>query len=251
MALMALASLATLVAGLLAPHALVSAADQQSPAAAPAKDKWIDAGREALRSEIGDASWYDAPADAEQPVEIEPNRNTRSMDLSWTRWLAEGLRVVAFVLLAAVIVGLVWGLIYAFRNREAAALRRSAQSHSLAAADRVVSLPFALRPGSEDLLGEARRLYAEQKYSEAVVYLFSHELVELDRGRLIRLALGKTNRQYLRELAGRADLRELLATTVDRFERAFFGRERLDRAALDACWNEIPRFTALVAQELP
>ncbi len=95
----------------------------------------------------------------------------------------------------------------------------------------------------------ARRLHDEGRFSEAIVYLFSHELIELDRHHLIRLARGKTNRQYLRELSGKSDLRSLLSRTIDRFERAFFGAERLDRQSVDVCWNDLPNFAALVGQE--
>jgi hypothetical protein len=221
-----------------------------SPAQQADDDAWVETGHEALRKEVGSKHWYDAEADSLRPVEIESQWDFRP--LAWLgRWIAEFIRVAAYALLTLLLVGLAWLLIRLFLQRDAAAVRRSTKSHKLAAADRVDALPIPLDTDAENLLEIAGKLYAQGKYSEAVVYLFSHELVELDRHRHIRLALGKTNRQYLRELRGKADLRALLATTIDRFERAFFGRERLDRAALDACWTEIPRFTALVAEESP
>ena len=66
-------------------------------------------------------------------------------------------------------------------------------------ADRVEALPFHVRAASGDFLAEARRLYDAGHYSEAIVYLFSYQLVQLDKHHVIRLAKGKTNRQYVRE----------------------------------------------------
>ena len=66
--------------------------------------------------------------------------------------------------------------------------------------DRVEALPFRVPRQATDLLSEARRQYEKGNYNEAIVYLFSHQLVELDRQHLIHLARGKTNRQLVREL---------------------------------------------------
>ena len=57
--------------------------------------------------------------------------------------------------------------------------------------------------GRLDLLAEARRHYQAGNYGAAIVYLFSFQLVQLDQRQIIRLAKGKTNRQYLREVGPR------------------------------------------------
>ena len=98
------------------------------------------------------------------------------------------------------------------------------------------------------MLGEARRHYREGNYSEAIIYLFSHELVELDRFALIRIAKGKTNRQYLRELGPSPPLRPPLELTMTAFEDVFFGRRALDRAGFEACWNQLPVFEQLLSR---
>ena len=59
-----------------------------------------------------------------------------------------------------------------------------------------------------DLLAEARRHYQAGNYGAAIVYLFSFQLVQLDRRQIIQLAKGKTNRQYLREVGPRDPLRK-------------------------------------------
>ena len=52
------------------------------------------------------------------------------------------------------------------------------------------------------LLEEARRSYEEGDYNTAIVYLYSYQLVKLDQNQWIRLAKGKTNRQYLARTVG-------------------------------------------------
>jgi Domain of unknown function (DUF4129) len=108
--------------------------------------------------------------------------------------------------------------------------------------DRVEALPFQVRKGTGDFLGEARRLYEAGQYSEAIIYLFSYQLVALDRQHLIRLAKGKTNRQYSRELRARPALRSMLEQTIVAFEDAFFGRKALSRERFEASWRQLDAF---------
>ena len=82
-------------------------------------------------------------------------------------------------------------------------------------------------------------------YSEAIIYLFSYQLVELDRHHVIRLTKGKTNRQYLRETraAARA-LHRSSETTMIAFEDAFFGHKTLTREQFEQCWQRLDEFQA-------
>lgn len=109
-------------------------------------------------------------------------------------------------------------------------------------ADRVEALPFKVRAAATDFLAEARRLYDAGQYSEAIIYLFSHELVELDKHQVIRLSKGKTNRQYLRETRFRPLLSGLLETTMVAFEDAFFGNKQLSRDAFERSWARLNEF---------
>jgi len=112
---------------------------------------------------------------------------------------------------------------------------------------RIEALPDALRPAQGDLLSAAREAYAAGDYSRAVLYLFAHQLVELDRHQAICLERGKTNRQYLRELAGQNALREIFAHSMVAFEDLFFGRQTIDRARCEACWVGQQRLETLLA----
>lgn len=109
-------------------------------------------------------------------------------------------------------------------------------------ADRVEALPFKVRTATNDFLAEARRLYDAGQYSEAIIYLFSHELVELDKHQVIRLSKGKTNRQYLRETRSRPSISRLLENTMVAFEDAFFGNKQLSRDVFERSWSHLNEF---------
>jgi hypothetical protein len=110
--------------------------------------------------------------------------------------------------------------------------------------DRVEALPFKIRKPTGDFLSEARRLYEAGEFSEAIIYFFSYQLVELDRHHQIRLTKGKTNRQYVREVRQRPNLRGILEITMFAFEDAFFGRKTLSREQFEVCWSRLSEFQA-------
>lgn len=108
--------------------------------------------------------------------------------------------------------------------------------------DRVDALPFQLKRPQGDLLAEAQRLYDEGRYAEAMIYLYSYQLVQLDKSHVIRLTRGKTNRQYLREIRRRSNLFELMQRSMVTFEDVFFGAHRLDRSGFESCWTQLDEF---------
>ncbi|MHC4179233.1 MAG: DUF4129 domain-containing protein [Planctomycetota bacterium] len=115
-------------------------------------------------------------------------------------------------------------------------------------ADRIEALPFPVRSGRLDLLGETRRHYQKGDYRQAIIYLFSFQLVRLDRQQIIRLTKGKTNRQYLREVGPRSALGRLVEQTMVVFEDVFFGNRRLDRTRFESCWSRLDEFESLAAE---
>ena len=98
-------------------------------------------------------------------------------------------------------------------------------------------------------MAEARRLYEAGQYSDAIIYLFSYELVQLDKHHIIRLAKGKTNRQYIRETRQRPHLAAVLEITMIAFEDAFFGRKTLSREAFERSWQRLDEFQGELARE--
>lgn len=204
----------------------------------------VEAAHEAF--EQGRFPWYDAERDTLKPLTLRPSAPpAKPSDF-------EGglLRYLAWGVLSLALAALVVFIAYTIRHR----LRQSAEPKKFASAVRraaVESLPFLADRSRGDLLGEARRHYQEGNYGEAIIYLFSHQLVELDRFALIRIAKGKTNRQYLRELGPAPPLRPTVELTMTAFEDVFFGRRSLDRAGFEACWNQLPLFEQLVSRGGP
>jgi hypothetical protein len=108
--------------------------------------------------------------------------------------------------------------------------------------DRVENLPFTLDRPTGDFLDEARRLYDAGRYAEAIIYYYSYLLVQLDRRHVIRLAKGKTNRQYLREARRLAPVAGVLEPTMVAFEEVFFGHHPLPRERFEQCWERREAF---------
>lgn len=204
----------------------------------PDEKQWVDSGHEALSD--GNYPWYDSQSDSLRRVKT-PRRS--EWDLGWlAELLGAAIKIIAWTALGLAILGLVALVIHFARNREAAAITPQQASDDLITADRVEALPFLAERPRGDLLALARRHYEEGNYSEAIIYLFSYELLQLDKFSVIQLARGKTNRQYLREVGRQSALRSPLEQTLVTFESVFFGRRALDRAGFEACWHQLPQF---------
>lgn len=181
----------------------------------------------------------DAPQDDSAPPSSPAMPEVSAPWLIWIAWLVIG-GVLMF--LAAM-------LIRALLNREARRAKSSDGESIASEDDRLDALPLSAAPRRKrTLLDEARRSYEAGDYAAAIVYLYAHQLLKLDQNQWIRLAKGKTNREYLRELAGRGELQAVLARTMVPFEDVYFGNHPLDRARFEACWNEVERFDRLVAR---
>ena len=196
-------------------------------------------GREALNHWFG-YPWYDAKADGVRRVEVnQPSDWTWSFDLSSPLWQWLGWTAIALLL-----AGVAYLLLRAYLGRQWRA--GTDEEGPTGEADHVESLPVPIPKNRADLLAEARRHYEQGDYARAIVYLFSYQLVQLDRHQIIRLGRGKTNRQYLREVGPASGLRGLVEQTMIAFEEVFFGRRTLDRAAFERCWSQQEEFETLV-----
>jgi hypothetical protein len=212
-----------------------------------AADASVTAGRDALHRWPG-YPWYDAQRDDVQPVKVQAPKESPPAEYGErSGGLAELVRVLAWTLLAAVLGVLVFLLLRAFIAREPAA-GALPEVPDDGDADRIESLPFPVAAGRLDLLAEARRHYQAGNYGAAIVYLFSFQLVELDKRQIIRLAKGKTNRQYLREVGPRLPLRRLVEQTMVTFEDVFFGDRTLLRGRFESCWTRLVEFETLAAE---
>jgi hypothetical protein len=219
-------------------------------------DASVESGRKALTSGVPDPPWYDASTDGLGRLHVKPPSKSRdeprkersdpSFDLPAASGMS-GLLMLAWAALAVVVVGLAYLLVQAFlksENRRAVA----ASQPQVEAVARVEELPVRVPRGTTDLLGEARRHRDAGNFAEAIIYLYSYQLLELDRHQFIRLTRGKTNRQYVRELAENDALRGLLEQTMVNFEHVFFGNRPLGGADFEACWLRLDEFHALTEQ---
>ena len=211
----------------------------------------IERGREALSRE--GFPWYDAAQDAVRPVRVKPPKPAPAASQSGSRrnpawpqgisWLAISVVFgVAMILLAR-----------AYLNREklpAGGVREPAKIAAANEATRIEALPFRIRPADHDLLEEARRQYESGHYEAAIVYLFSYQLVEMDKHQVLRLTKGKTNRQYLRDLRRQPRLSRLVEHSMIAFEEVFFGDRRLAREAFESRWHALDEFHSLVRRQV-
>ena len=238
-----------------------------SPLADP--EPSVRAGREALDRWVWEYPWYDSQTDGVRRARVSHPWYVR---WEWLRdavgdffeWL-EGLfsfggggtgsswswvRWVTLTVLALLLTLLVYLIIRIYRARAQGAAGAAAKAKASDRAEekrRVEALPSGVGRKRGDLLDAARQCYQEGRYREAIIYLFSYQLVRLDKNQLIRLAKGKTNRQYLRELGRDLTLRRLLEQTMVAFEEVFFGNYAIDRARFESVWSRLDQFESLVA----
>ena len=225
-------------------------------------EKAVEVGGDALRSNWG-FNWYDGSTDSLKRINVKPPRQSNT---DW-RWLEDGFdwlpslgdffTLLAWVLIATALGIIAYLLIRAYLERELAGAR-AADNPTIEVdptrIDRVEELPVGVRNPHVDFLREAERHYRAGNLAEAIIYLFSHQLLELDRHNLLRLSKGKTNRQYVREVHRRAPrpqapLAEMLRQTMLLFEEAFFGGRAPARLAFEDCWKRMSAFRSLLHTE--
>jgi hypothetical protein len=221
--------------------------------------------------------WYDADRDEILPVTVKPivddslNRDSRWLpkakrikESSKTSTAggsggtggtgnASGLfgsgltigNVFGWMLLIAIVVGAVTALAYALSRTEVdfGAYSKSKSKNASGTPDeqtieRMKHLPAELRRTDVNLRSEAQRLMNEGQYDQAIILLFAHQLLLLDRVGMLRLNRGKTNRKYVRETrAMDSESADRLQGTVTAFERSYFGRHVITEGEFADLWR--------------
>jgi hypothetical protein len=230
------------------------------PAGGQEPENPVELGREAFGKR--NYPWYDSSKDEARPLRVGADTETKTdSDTSGSSssspsgsagfgigLFGSGLQVLGLILLACVLAAAAALIVWAFLKNET---QQSAGASVVTASrdvDRVEQLPFALKRTSGDFLAEAQRLADSGNYSEAIIYLYSHLLVQLDKHHVIRLTKGKTNRQYVRETRSRPSLAAILEPTMIAFEDVFFGKHEIDRARFEECHSQIGNFQAELAR---
>jgi hypothetical protein len=229
----------------------------------------VEAGRRAL-SGRSDFPWYDSKKDELRRIDVSSRDSSDDPGNRASTWQGQAapvqqnqqptfggfgqvfwalLQALFWLVLIALLGVLAWLIVRAFLNREADSAYTSEATDAAEASgevDRIEKLPFQMERPKSDLLAEARRQYEAGNFGEAIIYLFSYQLVELDKHHYIRLTKGKTNRQYLWELRPRPPLVALVESTMLAFEDVFFGHYRLERERFEQCWRRLDDFQQLV-----
>jgi hypothetical protein len=234
-------------------------AQESSAQEASEAEQAVAAGGESLR-QSGNYPWYDSSQDGVKPIPLASSSEADSANRNskWTAQPGTGggrplprisflgglLNWIGVTLLIVFLALIAWLIAKAFLRDEISEGIARKVIETSRDVDRVEALPFKLRKPTGNFLDEARRLYEAGDYSEAIIYFFSYQLVELDRHHLIRLAKGKTNRVYLREVRPRPNLHSILGITIVAFEDAFFGRKTLTREQFERCWSRLGEFQA-------
>jgi hypothetical protein len=208
--------------------------------------------------------WYDSETGKEKAVAVSADPNeTGQRDSTWlgsgdwqqssttTRRTMPSMgafgtivQIIVWFLIALGLLGLSYLVIMAFMKMDAKQVLGGGEDVEDEEEDRtrIENLPFQVKRPNANLLEEAQACYNRGEYNDAIIYLYSHQLIELDRRQAIHLTKGKTNRQYVRELRERPKLSNILEASVLLFEEAFFGRHTITRQQIDRCWNQLPDF---------
>jgi hypothetical protein len=188
--------------------------------------------------------FYDSRTDDVRLIPVQPP--PAPTNPSNARWMGYGILAALAILVLLILFFFIRRLRFAPDARQKDA---GGDAKRMSDVDRIEALPFRVQAGQGDLLAQATELYRQGRFAEAIVLLYSYFLVEMDKHQVIRLAKGKTNRQYLREIGPRRLLRDLVERTMTVFEAVFFGQHPLDRRGFEVCWAQVAEFHRLVQSE--
>jgi hypothetical protein len=197
----------------------------------------------------GNYPWYDARTDAVKP--LWPPGEWDFDGLDWLRrtrlgrlpaagsWVSMTLAMAALTILLVVLARL-WQHYQPTPDGSGAVIRGPGTSA------RLEDLPEGLRPETGDPWSEAVRCRARGDYARAVVFLFAHQLLTLERIRQIRLVPGRTGRQLVRATAD-GQLRASVEPTLQLFEAVYYGHHIPSAEVFEPVWTAAEAFDRRVA----
>lgn len=248
---LALPLLCILLTGLFQGNAAAQEEDSAKETLQDSSFPWYDKESDSIRKlTLSPKSTDDyAPPDRNRStIRIRPTVPTVTVNAPSVGWgLGPFFNWMGIALLVAVCAALIWVIGTRFLGQEVRESKATKVVQAVRKADQVEKLPLNLlitEPGG-DFLSMARKFMQASEFSKAIIYLYAHELLSLDEQHLIRLAKGKTNRQYLRELRPQPPLQQLVEATVLLFEDAFFGKKSISEGQFMVCWNQLSQFEAL------
>jgi len=244
---------------------IVPASEDNAPLRAKVDDKdratihrsthsvWFDSGDQSVHptrasKNIDVDDRHRSVAGTVQPTSWSWWRTFRLSLGDWFSWIFQSWQIMLLVCLLSLLLVVGFLVLRYGLSFQARAAKMSDLSIREREKAKLQDLPFELEQTMFGLLAQAERFRAAGDFSKAIIYLFSHALVEMDGARCIRLERGKTNRAYLRELNGQDNLRGFTNQLVLAFEYAFFGKHVLSQEAFERIWQQVPTFDASLKQ---
>jgi Domain of unknown function (DUF4129) len=194
--------------------------------------------------------WYDGQADQVAPLVTDPSTWAKGLEdrlksfFDWLRKvrgkLPQGPQVglggvvptLLFMVFGAALLVLLWRLWRLYEPRPAGAGDTAARVGSVA---RLAGLAPGAFPEDADPWAEALRRRAAGDAAGAVIWLFLDQLLALRQLGLIRLAPGRTARQYVLAVSD-SQLRDGLRATLALFEEVYYGHRSPTPQALESIW---------------
>jgi hypothetical protein len=229
---------------------------------------------------LQDTIWFDAEQNTIIPIEVKPHEDdSLNRDSRWlpkpervrvpdnsaanagggggaagsaTGWFGTDLtlgNLLGWLLLISLVTAAVLAIAYALSKSDFDFASGSSSKSTLPTRtpdqqtiERMKHLPAELRRSGIDFRSEAARLMEASQFDQAIILLFAHQLLLLDRAGLLRLNRGKTNRRYVRETReSDRTIAGYLQETATAFERSYFGRHSIDRDEFARLWNDNER----------
>lgn len=188
--------------------------------------------------------WEPAPPKPQAPA---ASSSGNSGDYRILGWILLAGFAIALIALLFYLVGKIEPAVSVTRQRGSEAARDEPDEQTL---ERIRELPAEVRRTDVNLRAEAERLMNLGRFDAALVLLFGHQLLLLDRGGILRLARGKTNGRYLRETRGKSPAAHALFTrSVAAFEASYFGGHAPQADQFARLWAENAELEALVAAQ--
>jgi hypothetical protein len=205
--------------------------------------------REALTE--GDYPWYDSANDsakstiprADWNLDWVPDWNLGTVKVPGLGSLGDLIALLMIVAALAVFAGTLYWL---WRRYEPGLADAEAEARRRVGALRIEGLPEGLRPETGDPWNEAVRRRERGDYAGAVVCLFAHQLLTLDRLGYVRLVPGRTARQLVRAIDD-AYFHRCVEPTLGLFEAVYYGHRSPSREAFEAVWAFAEQFEQRVA----
>lgn len=157
-----------------------------------------------------------------------------------------GVSATAWALILLLIIILVSLIIFAltksdiqFGSNDLAGSNGTSDKPDAQLIERINELPAELRRTDVNARDEAERLMKAGQFDQAIILLFSHQLLFLDHAGYLRLSRGKTNGRYVRETRQRdTQSAAWLRETATAFERSYFGKHELDASWFERLWRQ-------------